>query len=117
MSNMIAFYNSEVERFNNAYSHADRKVRVNAVNGFVNTDAKKISWSRALKQQLAKGKVFELKETCLIQSSYRPFARQWLYYNRAFNEMIYQMPRIFPLEKTFENKVMQITGLGARSGF
>ncbi|WP_375685422.1 DEAD/DEAH box helicase [Bartonella sp. TT110JLCBS] len=112
MNNMITFYNSEVERFNNAYTHADRKARANAVNGFVNTDAKKISWSRALKQQLAKGKVFELKETCLIQSSYRPFARQWLYYNRAFNEMIYQMSRIFPLEKTFENKVMQITGIG-----
>ncbi|WP_396584049.1 DEAD/DEAH box helicase [Bartonella grahamii] len=117
MSNMITFYNSEVARFNNAYAHADRKARANAVDDFVNTDAKKISWSRALKQKLAREKVFELKETCLIQSSYRPFTRQWLYYNRAFNEMIYQMSRIFPLEKAVENRGIQITGVGASSGF
>ncbi|WP_144752542.1 DEAD/DEAH box helicase [Bartonella saheliensis] len=112
MSNMIAFYNSEVERFNNIYAHSDRKTRVGAVDDFVNTDAKKISWSRALKQRLAREKVFEFKETCLIQSSYRPFIRQWFYYNRTFNEMIYQMSRIFPLEKAVENRVIQVTGVG-----
>ncbi|WP_273723093.1 type ISP restriction/modification enzyme [Bartonella sp. AU18XJBT] len=117
MSNMIAFYNGEVERFSYAYAHSDRKTRIGAVDDFVNTDAKKISWSRALKQKLAREKVFELKQTCLIQSSYRPFTRQWLYYNRAFNEMIYQMSRIFPLEKAVENRVIQITGVGASSGF
>ncbi|WP_273782638.1 type ISP restriction/modification enzyme [Bartonella sp. ML69XJBT] len=117
MSNMITFYNGEVERFDAAYLHYDRKTRIGAVDDFVNTDAKKISWSRGLKQQLVRGKVFELKETYLTQSSYRPFTRQWLYYNRAFNEMIYQMPRIFPLEKAFGNSVIQVTGVGASSGF
>ncbi|SSZ40502.1 Hef nuclease [Bartonella grahamii] len=117
ISNMITFYNSEVKRFNNAYGHVDRRIRKNAVDNFVNSDAKKISWSRALKQDLAKGKIFKFEATCLMQSLYRPFTQQWLYYNRAFNEMVLQMPRIFPIGKTAENKVIQITGVGARSGF
>ncbi|MET3560856.1 putative helicase [Bartonella japonica] len=117
MSNMIAFYNSEVERFNDAYEHIDRRIRKNAVDNFINTDESKISWSRTLKQELAKGKIFEFETTCLTQSLYRPFTRQWLYYNRAFNEMVYQMPRIFPIGQAVKNKVIQISGMGTQSGF
>ncbi|WP_330168300.1 DEAD/DEAH box helicase [Bartonella grahamii] len=117
MSNMIAFYNSEVERFNNVYAHADRKVRANAVNDFVNTDTRKISWSSSLKEELVRGKFSEFESDCLVQSLYRPFTQQWLYYNRIFNHRVLQMPRIFPLETAVENRVIQITGRGARSGF
>ncbi|WP_273789945.1 type ISP restriction/modification enzyme, partial [Bartonella sp. ML70XJBT] len=117
MSNMITFYNSEVERFNNAYGHADRKIRKNAINNFVNSDESKISWSHNVKQELVKGKVFELEDTCLTQSLYRPFTQQWLYYNRTFNERVYQMPRIFPIGQAVENRVIQVTGTGTQSGF
>ncbi|WP_375660686.1 DEAD/DEAH box helicase [Bartonella sp. CL71SXKL] len=116
MNNMITFYNSEVQRFNDIYPHADHKTRAKSIDHFVNTDERKISWSRALKQELAKGKVFKFEETCLKQSLYRPFMQQWLYYNRIFNEMIYQMPRIFPMGQVVENKVIQITGIGV-NGF
>ncbi|UNE54277.1 DEAD/DEAH box helicase [Bartonella machadoae] len=117
MRNMIAFYNSEVERFNETYPHTDRRTRAKAVNNFVNSDTQKISWSRALKQELAKRKVFEFEETCLTRSLCRPFTRQWLYYNRAFNEMVYQMPRIFPMGKAVDNRVIQVTGVGGKKSF
>ncbi|WP_273758153.1 type ISP restriction/modification enzyme [Bartonella sp. AU55XJBT] len=117
MSKMIAFYNGEVERFNNAYAHSDRKVRANAVNDFINADSKKISWNYSLKQDFLRGRSFNFKGDCLTQSLYRPFTRQWLYYNRALNDSVYQMPRIFPMGKAVENKVIQVTGTGARSGF
>ncbi|WP_330168718.1 type ISP restriction/modification enzyme [Bartonella grahamii] len=117
MNNMINFYNSEVKRFNNAYTHADRKTRAKAVNNFVDTDERKISWSHNVKQELVRGKIFELEDTCLTQSLYRPFTKQWLYYNRAFNERVYQMPRIFPMGRAVENKVIQVTGTGTQSGF
>ncbi|WP_156851679.1 DEAD/DEAH box helicase, partial [Bartonella refiksaydamii] len=117
MSNMIDFYNSEVKRFNDAYGHVDRRIRKNAVDNFINTDESKISWSRALKKDLEKGKNFEFETTCITQSSYRPFTQQWLYYNQSFNEMVLQMPRIFPMGQVVENKVIQITGIGTRSGF
>ncbi|WP_142416155.1 DEAD/DEAH box helicase [Bartonella massiliensis] len=117
MRNMIAFYNSEVERFNNAYLHADRKTRANAVNDFVNADRKKISWSNNVKQELVRGKFFEFENACLIQSLYRPFTKQWLYYDRIFNEMVAKIPHIFPMEQAVENRIIQISSVGARSGF
>uniref|UniRef100_UPI0035CF683F type ISP restriction/modification enzyme n=1 Tax=Bartonella sp. AC151YNML TaxID=3243449 RepID=UPI0035CF683F len=117
MSNMVAFYNSEVKRFNAAYGHADRKTRTNIVDNFVNSDAKKISWSRALKQELVKRKTFNFEEACFTQSLYRPFIQQWLYYNRIFNELVLQMPRIFPMGKAVENQVIQITGTGTQTVF
>uniref|UniRef100_UPI0035CF8F78 type ISP restriction/modification enzyme n=1 Tax=Bartonella sp. TT121SHDZB TaxID=3243580 RepID=UPI0035CF8F78 len=117
MSNMITFYNSEVERFNGVYTHDNGKTRTKTVDNFVNADESKISWSINLKKHLTKGKIFEFEDTCLIQSLYRPFTQQWLYYNRAFNEMVAQIPCIFPMEQAVENRVIQVTGVGAMKGF
>ncbi len=116
MNNMITFYNSEVQRFNNAYGHFDSRIRKNAVDNFVNVDAKKISWSSSLKEEFVRGKISEFESNCSVQSLYRPFTKQWLYYNRIFNERTYQMPRIFPMGQVVENKVIQITGIGV-NGF
>ncbi|UNE54939.1 DEAD/DEAH box helicase [Bartonella machadoae] len=117
MHNMIAFYNSEVERFNETYPHADSKTRAKVINDFVSSDEKKISWSYNLKQYLIKGKVFNFKENCLTTSLYRPFTRQWLYYNRDFNDGVYQMLRIFSIGEAVENKVIQVTGIGGKKSF
>ncbi|AQX21117.1 hypothetical protein Bcsk_004590 [Bartonella sp. CDC_skunk] len=117
MSNMIAFYNSEVERFNDAHPHTDHKTRIRIVNNFINSDEKKISWSHNVKQELLKGKHFRFEGSCLTQSLYRLFTRQWLYYNRTFNERVYQMPRIFPMGKAVDNRAIQVTGIGVMKGF
>ncbi|WP_375672162.1 MULTISPECIES: DEAD/DEAH box helicase [unclassified Bartonella] len=117
MNNMTAFYNNEVKRLNNTYSHADRTARAKVVNDFVNSDVRKISWSSTLKRELLRGKFSEFEDKCLIQSLYRPFTQQWLYYNSVFNEAVYQMPRIFPIRQAVDNKVIQITGIGAKKDF
>ncbi|UNF44538.1 N-6 DNA methylase [Bartonella krasnovii] len=117
MNNMIAFYNSEVERFHNSYPHTDRRTLTKVVDNFVNADETKISWSLNLKKHLTKGKIFEFENVCLAQSLYRPFTQQWLYYNRIFNEMVAQIPCIFPMGEVIENKVIQITGTGVIKGF
>ncbi|WP_208442198.1 type ISP restriction/modification enzyme, partial [Bartonella raoultii] len=116
MHGMISFYNNEVKRFNDTY-HTDHKARTKVVDNFVNADEKKISWSHNVKQELVKGKIFEFEDTCFIQSLYRPFTQQWLYYNRAFNDRVSKMPCIFPMEKAVENKIIQLTGIGAMGGF
>ncbi|WP_375660373.1 type ISP restriction/modification enzyme, partial [Bartonella sp. CL74QHWL] len=116
MRNMIAFYNNEVERFNNTYPHTDHKTRTKVVDNFVNTDEKKISWSHNVKQELVKGKIFEFEEACFIQSLYRPFMKQWLYYNRTFNDRVSKMPCVFSMEQMNENRVIQVTGIVAMGG-
>lgn len=118
MRRMIGFYNSELERFNAAQPNADRKARDAAVDGFIDTDPSKISWTRALKGDLAKGKSFAFDQGTLTPSLYRPFTRQWLYYSRTFNEMVYQMPRIFPMgEIEPENRVIGVSAPGNISEF
>ena len=113
MVGMIEFYNSEVTRFNAAHSGLDKKARESKVESFINTDPTQISWTRALKQELAKDQRFTFEAACLTPSLYRPFSKQWLYYNRKFNEMVYQMPRIFP-SAGVENRVICVSGNGAR---
>lgn len=112
MKNMIYFYNSEVERFNNEFGNLNKKERKAKVNSFINTDASKISWSDALKQDLASGKTYSFDENSIVQSFYRPFCKQWFYYNRQFNERVYQMPKIYPDTDT-ENLVIWTTGVAA----
>lgn len=115
MSRMIDFYNQETARFQKIYGGLDKKVRDDAVDGFINTDPTKISWTRALKAELVKGRQFAFEPDSLIPSLYRPFSKQWLYFNRRFNEMVYQMPRIFP-EAGMENLVICVSGIGSRNG-
>ena len=116
MQSMIDFYNSEVQRFNAAYSELDKKERETKIEAFIDTNPTRISWTRALKQQLAQKRSFSFNPVSLITSQYRPFTRQWLYYSRTFNEMVYQMPRIFP-DASAKNVVICVSGIGARSGF
>ncbi|MBF6618278.1 MAG: DEAD/DEAH box helicase [Candidimonas sp.] len=114
MSRMIAFYNVELERFNAAHVGFDRIAREDKLDAVINSDATRISWTRALKQDLAKDREFHYDATCLTPSLYRPFTKQWMYFNRTFNEMVYQMPRIFP-DAGAENLVICVSGVGARN--
>lgn len=115
---MIDFYNCEVDRFDNDHVDSDRNARYAAVDQNINTDPRKISWTRALKGDLAKGKRFLYDDACITRNLYRPFTRQWLYYSRTFNEMVYQMPRIFPMgDSLAENRVICIPAPGNVTAF
>ncbi len=83
---------------------------------FVNADAKRISWSRALKQDVRKGKPLGPDDGQFVPCLYRPFTKRWQFYSRRFNEMVYQMSRIFP-DGELPNRVIAATGRGGRSGF
>ncbi|MHB8915019.1 MAG: DEAD/DEAH box helicase [Thiobacillus sp.] len=105
MTRMIGFYNNEAERFSEAFSALDKKARETKVDGFIGTNPAQISWSVSVKQELVKNRRFAFEASCLTPSLYRPFTKQWLYYNRRFNERVYQMPRIFP-NAVAENRVI-----------
>jgi len=108
---MIDFYNAEVTRFNSMYPELDKKKREAVLDDFIDTNPERISWTRGLKQELAKNRSFGCEATSLTPSLYRPFTKQWLYFNRTFNEMVLQMPRIFPHAEA-ENLVINTTSVG-----
>ena len=109
MAGMIGFYNAEVARFDAAYPGLDTKTRQEHVDGFIDSDPTRISWTRALKQDLGKDRSYAFDSDCIVPSLYRPFAKQWLYFNRRFNEMVLHMPRLFP-SRFSENLAITIKG-------
>jgi len=86
------------------------------VESVIDGDPRRISWSRALKADARRGKVYQFDPISLVQSMYRPFTKQWLYFNRRFNEMVYQQPKLFPTSR-HKNMVIASTGSGASKGF
>jgi predicted helicase len=109
MGCMVDFYNAETARYEAAGKPED-------VNKFVSDDGRKISWTRGLKTSLSRGYHAEFSEVSVVPSIYRPFQSQWQYFDRRLNELIYQMPLIFPNAQT-ENLVIQVSGTGVRAGF
>lgn len=107
MTRMIGFYNAEVQRLNAAYPGLDKKAREDVLDRFIDTNPERISWTHNVKQELAKGRVLAFDARSLTPSLYRPFTKQWLYYNRSLNERVYQMPRIFP-EAGAENLLIMV---------
>lgn len=116
MARMIGFYNNEVTRFTQAFAGVDKKTLESKVDGFIDTDPTQISWTVNLKQELPKGHQFAFDTECLTLSLYRPFTKQWLYFNLRFNERVLQMPRIFP-DATVENQVICVSGIGTKNAF
>jgi len=116
MGRMIQFYNQEVDRFNLANAKFDRKKKEELVDDFIDKDPVKISWTRSLKQELLKNRKHTFNSNCATPAIYRPFTKQWLYYNRKFNEMILLMPRIFPTRLT-QNRMIVVKQRWNGAGF
>ncbi len=113
---MVAFYNDEVKRFSQAASSLSRQQKEDLASGFINADKSRISWTRALKQDLIKGKPVLFDETRVVRSLYRPFTKQWLYFDRRLNEMVSKMPRLFS-GRGSRNRIICVSGPGSVSGF
>ncbi|WP_418345859.1 DEAD/DEAH box helicase [Rhodococcus pyridinivorans] len=78
------------------------------------TGTGKISWNRGLRNDLAKGTEITFSEDSVYLGSYRPFNRQWSYLDRHVNDMIYQLPSMFP---TPNHKNIGVVLTGAASHF
>ncbi|WP_426718430.1 DEAD/DEAH box helicase [Corynebacterium auriscanis] len=59
-------------------------------------DPKKISWNRTLKNYAVKKTDITVKPGRVYKSLYRPFARQSAYFEQTLNDMVYQLPSMFP---------------------
>jgi len=110
---MINFYNQELLRLKSLKSRNNNQ-KIN-IDDFVNNDLSKISWSGDLKTELSKLKEGVFDSENIVVSQYRPFVKKWLYFDRQFNNSVYQMSKIFP--RNVKNLAIHITGVGARSGF
>ena len=79
-------------------------------------DPTRISWTRALKADLRKGKAAKFDPERIVTTMYRPYFKQHLYFDRQLNDMVYQIPRLFPTPD-ITNLVICGTGVGASRDF
>ena len=76
-----------------------KEVRTINVDDFINNDPHFIKWTDRLKKHLLQGKEIEFSATQIQKSLYRPFCRQYLYFDKLLNQRQYQLPYIFPFGK------------------
>lgn len=96
MRSMIEHYNSEVKRFGLVAGTKDRAVREEMVSAFMDSNPRKISWSSSLVANLVRLKEGAFSSSNLVTGHYRPFSKQWFYYDNMFNHRVGQMRSIFP---------------------
>ncbi len=121
----IDTYNADLKRFNAVFREAFKQRTKGVKSGDlyrhlndkeITTDKTKIAWTRSLKNHLIKNK--NLQESGMERirlALYRPFNKQWLYFDKNLNEEQYQLPKIFP-DKSAQNVVIN-TGVGNGKNF
>ena len=112
MQRMIAFYNEQQRSFKKTKAENSKLI----VENFIDTEPTKISWTVNLKKDLEKGRehYFSSDETKI--SIYRPFTKQYLYFDKPFIERPGLSQKLFPTPKT-QNRIITITGSGASKEF
>ncbi len=102
MQTLITTYDAARGEFRNWIQSARiTKPRETDVNAFLAkrpeyADLSKISWNRSLKQQLAGNKIISFNASRIMKSLYRPFHVQFAYFHQPVNDMVYQLPKLFP---------------------
>ena len=110
--NTIEFYNEQMMLFSNL-----QKVKPDIIaDEFVEYNSYRISWTRALINDLKKKRNIVFEENSIITSTYRPYFKQNLYYSRTLNEEIGLIPKLFP-KLTTSNLVICVSGIGASKDF
>ncbi|WP_372596640.1 type ISP restriction/modification enzyme [Helicobacter pylori] len=120
----IDTYNADLKRFNEVFREAFKqrakgvksdKLHKQLNDREITTDKTKISWTRSLKNHLIKNKnLQESHEKCIRLSLYRPFNKQWLYFDKNLNEEQSQLPKIFP-DKSAQNVVINTSSMASRN--
>ena len=79
-------------------------------------DSTKINWTRATKNNFEKGIKAEYEPSAIRVAMQRPFFKQWIYFDKMWNEMQLQMPRFFPRADS-KNRVIYTSGVSGTKGF
>ncbi|WQR89722.1 DEAD/DEAH box helicase [Helicobacter pylori] len=121
----IDTYNADLKRFNahfrEAFKQRAKGVKSDKLYKRLNdqeitTDKTKIAWVQNLKMQLIKGKKLDdFSQEKISVSLYRPFNKQYFYYERELAWSFYLMKKIFP-DKDAQNVVIN-TGVGNGKNF
>ena len=112
---MINFYNEQLKRYK-TYKNKMPQGKKLSIEEIIDNNPQNISWSVNLKNDLDKFIAHEYKKGSITRVLYRPYCKQWGYFNSDFIERMGQMPLLFP-EGKGDNLVICVTGRGATKEF
>ncbi len=113
---LVGAYEEQRKRFVDWLARDGKAASDQLVEGFIDRDETRIKWTRSLKSDLRRAKKLSFDDSHIVVANYRPFARQRMYFDRRLNEMVYQVPSLFPTPD-HGNIVIAPTGAGAASTF
>ncbi len=96
MQRMIEFHN--IQKIH--YAEILREKPNLKVDDFIDLDPKKISWSVNLKNDVTKSSVNAFNKNIIIKGYYRPFVKQYFYFDKLFNERPGLNSLFFPSQQT-----------------
>ncbi|GAA7072154.1 hypothetical protein HpBGD3_11230 [Helicobacter pylori] len=121
----IETYNADLKRFNECFRESFKQRTKGVKSGDlykqlndkeITTDKTKIAWTAGLKNHLIKNKNLpESNEKCIRLALYRPFNKQWLYWDKDLINRQGEFSKIFP-DKSVHNVVIN-TGAGNGKDF
>ena len=115
MINMVNVFNKNSKKYQVLCSNKS-KDQFPKIEDIIDKNPKEINWTDQLKEDVKRGRLYHFEPKSIIKGTYRPFVKQWLYFDRSFNERVCQLPKIFPSNK-HENLVISVTGIGANKPF
>ncbi len=98
------FFNEQLE----SYISSDKKKKVE---DFIDTDERKISWSRAYRNDIQKGKKHIFKNNVASVGLYRPYTVQNVYFDRDVLNDVGPIWNMFPQTK-HDNVLICVPGIG-----
>ncbi|TWG49545.1 type ISP restriction/modification enzyme [Aminobacter sp. J44] len=107
----IRYYNDQLAAYQRQRAEGEASPE-----DFTKENPSQISWTSALRNDLARLKPLALQDGEWAPATYRPFFRQWLFFSRRLNERVYQIPAIFP-NQDIQNRVICIVGTGGGREF
>jgi predicted helicase len=79
------------------------------INDFVD---RTIKWTAELEDHLTKGSLLKFDDTCIVKSFYRPFVKQFFYFDRIITHRIYQNESIFGPKNLYRNQIIAVNVSG-----
>ncbi len=120
----IDTYNADLKRFNERFREAFKQRTKGVKSGDlykhlndkeITADKTKIAWTCSLKNHLIKNEILPESGMERVRLAlYRPFNKQWLYFDKNLNEKQYQFSKIFP-DKSAHNVVINTSSMTSRN--
>ena len=106
---MVRAYNDELARWIAAGEPPE-------IESFLRIDPSQLTWVRKTKRYLGRAISARFDPGAVVESLYRPYVKQSLFFDRMFNEEVYSLPQVFAPQMV-ATRAIAVTGIGMRSPF